>query len=186
MFKTIKYMKNITIFKILKSFVHILLISALLGSCGIYKKTDARKTPTQAKDKARDNLKTGKGASLNKILGGRRGGTNFEFSSSNPLWRSSLEILDFLPLTTVDYSGGVIITDWYNDTKSSNESIKVTIRFLSNEIRSDSVKIIVHKRTCGQTNNCRVNILNSKIKDELLTSILAKAVLMEKEPKKKN
>ncbi len=31
------------------------------------------------------------------------------------LWRASLEILDFIPLTTVDYSGGIIITDWYND-----------------------------------------------------------------------
>ena len=49
------------------------------------------------------------------------------------MWRASLETLDFLPLTTVDYSGGIIITDWYFDnTGKSEESIKISIRFLSN------------------------------------------------------
>ena len=65
------------------------------------------------------------------------------------MWRASLEILDFLPLTTVDYSGGMIITDWYSEN-SSNESIKITVRFLANEVRADSLKIIVHKKLARQ------------------------------------
>ena len=58
------------------------------------------------------------------------------------MWRASLETLDFLPFTTVDYSGGVIITDWYSD-QDSNESIKITIRFLSNDIRADSLQVSI-------------------------------------------
>ena len=101
------------------------------------------------------------------------------------MWRASLETLDFLPLLTVDYSGGVIITDWYSDA-SSNESIKLTLRFLSNEIRSDSLKIIIHKRTCETVSNCVTTLSESNlIKDELRSSILRKAALLEKSDKQK-
>ena len=85
------------------------------------------------------------GVSLKGALGGRRS-TNYEFSTSNPLWRASLEIIDFMPLATVDYSGGIIITDWYSDTANSDESIKITVRFLSNTVQSNSLKIIVHNK----------------------------------------
>ena len=103
------------------------------------------------------------------------------------MWRASLEILDFLPMTTVDYSGGIIISDWYSDNSSNNEdSVKITIRFLSNEIRSDSLKIIVHKKNCNAQQACTVNILsNSAISQELRTSIIQKASLLEKESKNK-
>ena len=122
----------------------------LLTGCGkgFFKKVDMRERPVNAQERARQNVEEGKGVSINKMLRGR-GNTNFQFSSSNPLWRASLEILDFLPMTTVDYAGGMIISDWYSDnTNNSNESIKITIRFLSNEIRSDSLKVIAHKKTC--------------------------------------
>ena len=75
------------------------------------------------------------------------------------MWRASLEILDFLPLSTVDYSGGIIITDWYSE-ESSDNSIKITVRFLDNEIRADSLKIIVHKKNCSSEQNCKINLLN--------------------------
>ena len=103
------------------------------------------------------------------------------------MWRASLEILDFLPMTTVDYSGGIIISDWYSDNSSNNEdSIKITIRFLSNEIRSDSLKIIVHKKDCNSQQSCAVNILsNSAISQELRTSIIQKARILEKKYKNK-
>ena len=103
------------------------------------------------------------------------------------MWRASLEILDFLPMTTVDYSGGIIITDWYSDNSSSNEeSIKITVRFLSNEIRSDSLKIIVHKKKCVPQQPCVVDVLSeSSISQELNTSIVKKASLLEKESKNK-
>ena len=102
------------------------------------------------------------------------------------MWRASLETLDFLPLTTVDYSGGIIITDWYSDNSSNNDSIKISIRFLANEVRSESLKVIVHQKTCTQNLNCKVALLtDTKIKEELHTTILRKAALLEKDSKKK-
>ena len=157
-------------------------ISLILGGCGVYKKTDARNIPTKGQDRARKNVDEGRGISL-KNLGGR-GKTTYEFSSSNPMWRASLEILDFLPLTTVDYSGGMIISDWYSDTSNQKESIKITIRFLSNDIQTGSLKILVHKKTCIAPNNCLVKKIKSKIEEELQRSILSKGELIEKEDKK--
>ena len=149
------------------------------------KKVDTRKTPISGAERARQNVETGGGVSLKGLLKGGRG-TNFEFSSSNPLWRASLEVLDFMPMTTVDYSGGIIISDWYTGDTSDNSSIKISIRFLSNEVRTDSVKVIVHKKKCRQDNNCQISLMNnSKISQELKVAILKKAALFEKELKEK-
>ena len=160
-----------------------LIIFSLLLTQACNKNLDPNR-PTMAEDKRRKNIEEGRGASIASILGSRRN-TNYEFSTSNPMWRATLDTLDFLPLTTVDYSGGVVITDWYSEN-SSNEALKITVRFLSNDIRSDGIKIIVHKKNCNQNLDCKINILsNSKIKDELLSVILKKAALFEKSDKKK-
>ncbi len=137
-----------------------------------------------AEEKRRKNIDEGRGVSLKGIVGSRNK-TNYEFSSSNPMWRASLETLDFLPLTTVDYSGGIIITDWYSEN-TSNDSIKITIRFLSNEIRSDSLKIIVHKKTCNKDLVCKTNLSSGNvIKNELRSTILRKAAIFQKTQKEK-
>ena len=156
----------------------------ILTSCEALKpkKVDTRETSIKGSERSRKNIEEGGGVSLKNVLN-RRGGS-FEFSSSNPMWRASLEILDFLPLTTVDYSGGMIVSDWYTG-ESSNESIKISIRFLSNEIRSDSLKIIVHKKKCYENQSCQTKLLNnSKISQELRLTILKKAAALEKEKKK--
>ena len=156
-----------------------------LTSCGGLSKTDTRKIPTNAQERARKNVEEGRGTSINSILRDGRG-TNYEFSTSNPMWRASLEVLDFLPMTTVDYSGGMIISDWYTDQNSNNESLKITIRFLSNQVRSDSLKIIIHKKICKSNNVCSVKILeNSPINGEIRSTIIKKAALLEKEAKTK-
>ena len=165
----------------------IFLISIFLALSGCGKKLltgeDAGLT---AEEKRRKNIAEGRGASLKDIVGGRGGSTNYEFSSSNPMWRASLETLDFLPLTTVDYSGGMIITDWYTNDSDTSKSVKITIRFLSNEVRSDSLKVIVHQRICKTINECVTNLMeNSKIQEELFSVILRKASLFEKEAKEK-
>ena len=149
-----------------------------LTNCSKFKPTNARETPTNALERARKNVEEGRGVSIGGALN-RNKNTTYEFSTSNPLWRASLEALDFLPLSVVDYSGGIIVTDWYGD--EINESIKITIRFLSNEIAANSLKIIVHKKNCPINSNCSVNILNSKINNELLTSIVKKAAVLEKQ-----
>ena len=159
------------------------IVCLLTLSCGEAfkpKKVDTREVSTNVQERARKNIETGRGTSLGGLL---NRGTNYEFSTANPMWRASLETLDFLPLTTVDYSGGVIITDWYNDN-TTNDSIKITLRFLSNEIRSDSLKVIVHKKKCSSNQNCRVDKIKSKIEEELLASILKSAALIEKSDKK--
>ena len=161
--------------------VLILSILILLPACN--KQMDPNRAIT-ADEKRRKNIEEGRGASIGSILGNARGSTNYEFSTSNPMWRASLETLDFLPLTTVDYSGGVIITDWYSE--NANNSLKITIRFLSNEIRSDSIKIIVHKKDCKTETNCIVKVLeNSLIHNEIRSTILKKASLLKKSDKKK-
>ena len=167
-------------------FLIVPLTLAMLTSCGGAfkpKKVDTRQVPIKGSDRSRKNIEEGGGVSLKNVLN-RKGGS-FAFSSSNPMWRASLEILDFLPLSTVDYSGGMIVSDWYTD-ESSNDSIKISIRFLSNKIRSDSLKIIVHKKKCSENQVCQTRLLNnSKISQELRSTILAKAAELEKESKKK-
>ena len=154
-----------------------------LNSCKALKPkwVDTRNVPTDARERARKNVEEGRGVSFGS-LGHKK--TTYQFSSSNPMWRASLEVLDFIPLTTVDYSGGVIITDWYNDN-AGNDAIKVTVRFLSNEVRTNSIKVVVHKKTCDNNQNCATNKIDSKIEEELVTSILKLAAKFEKEKKTK-
>ena len=163
----------------------ILLFTFLLVSCAKYKKVDSRKVPQNAQERARKNVEEGRGISVKGLLGKNKGGANFEFSRSNPMWRASLDTLNFLPLSNVDYSGGIIITDWYSDSLENNDSIKITLQFLSNEIRSDSIKISIFKKRCNTNNICTVSKTKSKIEEELKRSILTKAVQLKKSKTKK-
>ncbi len=158
----------------------------LVTSCGFYEKVDQRQMPDGAKAKARKNVEEGRGVSIGSLLKKNAGKGEFEFSTSNSMWRASLDTLDFIPLTTVDYSGGMIITDWYSDNNQKNQSIKITLRFLSNEISSNSLKINVHQKTCTTDLKCSTILLEeSQIKNELRTVILRKATQFEKDKKKK-
>ena len=112
--------------------------------------------------------------------------TNFEFGTSNVLWRASLKTLDFIPLATVDYSGGIIITDWYTEGKLNREQIKIQIRFVSTELRSESIQVISYKKIC-QTNNECLNIagnenFNREIKDLIINT--ARQIKIEESKKK--
>ena len=165
----------------------ILLFTCFLftSSCGGGKRSDASKIPTNALERAKKNVEEGRGMSIGNVLN-RNKNTNYEFSTSNPMWRASLETLDFLPLSVVDYSGGMIITDWYGNDNNLNESLKITLRFLSNEVRVDSLKVIVHQKKCSTSSNCSIKILDSKIQEELLTTIIRKAALLENESKSRS
>jgi hypothetical protein len=150
-------------------------------------KFDKDAKPMSGPEAARKNIEEGRGVSIGKAVKGIGKGTTYEFSTANPMWRASLETLDFLPLTTVDYSGGIIITDWYyDDTASSEESIKISVRFLSNDISSENLKVTVHQRICKNSVNCKIDLLeSSSIKEELHRTILRKASLIEKDQKNK-
>ena len=165
-----------------KIIVYFFLFSLLL-SCGkgLFKKVDTRKVPISGPERAKQNIKEGRGVSLGKAMG--KGSTNYEFSTSNPMWRATLDILDFLPLTTVDYSGGIIISDWYTDETNNNQALKITVRFMSNVIQSNSIKITVHRKKCSVNQSCKVDLFKSRIQDELIASILREATILEKQVK---
>ena len=169
-------MKNISILNA-KPFL-LLLILAFLNACSsdIFRPAPTSEIPTNVRDRVAKNMEEGRGFSL---LGKRNKGGDFQFASANPLWRASLEILDFMPITNASYSGGIIITDWY-DESGSEDSIKITIKFLSNEIRSDGLDIQVYKKNCKSFEGCQTIRDNGKIKNEIKFAIIKKAAQIEK------
>ena len=164
-----------------------LVIFLFFTSCGkgFFKGGDAKKYPPDPRERVKKNLEEGRGFRLNDTLGkGLQGGGNFEFASSNELWRASLDVIDFMPLLSANYSGGVIITDWYSENQ--NESIKITLRFLSNEVRSDAILVKVFYKKCNTVMNCEVSEQDGSIKKEIKKEILKKAALYKKQTKEKN
>ena len=157
----------------------ILFISVLffLHSCGLYKPTDARKVSPNANERVKKNMEEGRGFRIAGL--GKKGG-DFMFSSANPMWRASMDKLSFAPLSVVDYGGGIIITDWFSEG-DSNEEIKIAVRFLSNEIRSDALKIIIHKKKCETFNNCKITTIENSTNNEIKLAILKRAARIEKE-----
>ena len=157
----------------------LLFISILLfiTSCGIYRPTDARKVPVNANERVKKNMEEGRGFRISSL--GKRGG-DFMFSSANPLWRASMDKLSFAPLSVVDYGGGIIITDWFSDGDST-EQIKIAVRFMSNEIRSDAIKIIIHKKNCETFNNCKVSTIENSTNNEIKLAILKEAAQLQKQ-----
>ena len=147
-----------------------------LNSCGIYKKTDSKKTPTNADERIQKNIEEGRGFRLGSL--GKNKGGDFQFASSNPLWRATLDKLNFAPLNNVDYAGGVIVTDWFSEN-DTNEQIKITVRFLTNEIRSDAVNIIIHKKICNTQNKCKINKIENTLNNEIKFAILKKAAQIQ-------
>ena len=165
--------------KIMK-FIKIVLFTALLlniSGCGIYKPVDARKVSPNVNERAAKNIKDGKGF---RILGGddNKGGA-FEFASSNPMWRASIKLLEFTPLSNVDYSGGMIITDWFSDEKKENVYTKITVRFFSNEVRADGVNVIIYKKVCNEFNKCKTSKVESALANEIKLAILKEAAIIE-------
>ena len=168
----------------IKNFSILSIILVFLNSCGgKMPGADAKKFPPEPEKRVKKNLEEGRGFRLD-TLGQQKGGT-FDFASSNELWRASLDVIDFMPLTSANYSGGIIITDWYSDG-SSNEAIKVTIRFLSNEVASNSLAIKIFYRKCDTNFNCTVSERKGNLTKELMRKILKKAAIYEKQKKDKN
>ena len=161
----------------------------ILNSCGnnFFRGADAKKVSPDPRERVKKNLEEGKGFRLDNAVKNRVGrGGNFEFASSNELWRASLDIIEFMPLTSANYSGGIIITDWYSNNTNPNETIKITIRFLSNEIRSDAIDINVFYKKCDAEYKCVVQKNNKNIEAELRREILKKAAIYQKQTKAKN
>ena len=173
---------------ILKNIIVIVVVALFLSNCkgGKLPGADARKIPYDPKERVKRNLEQGKGFRLGNVIDNNRSGGDFQFASSNELWRASLDVIDFMPLASANYSGGMIITDWYIDSSNPNESIKITIRFLTNEIRSDSIAIKTFYRTCKNINECFVSEKKGSLSQELRKEILKLATKYKKETDEKN
>ena len=171
--------------KIINTVLIILLSSIFLISCnGKFPGADARKYDSDPKKRVAKNLEQGRGFRLSEM--GKSNGGVFEFASSNELWRASLDTIDFMPLASVNYGGGIIITDWYSTDQNSNESIKILIRFLTNEIRSDALEIKVFNKKCFTQTNCVTSEKKSNITIELKEKILKTAAIYKVENKTKD
>jgi hypothetical protein len=183
--------KNMSLKKYLIKIIKILSFVTLFGflqyGCnGKLPGADARKFPADPKLRVKKNLEEGRGFKLNDASNQDAKGGVFEFASSNELWRASLDVIDFMPLASVNYSGGIIITDWYSNEQSQNESIKITIRFLTNEIRSDALNIKIFTRKCKENLvNCKYIDSNKSLVAELKKEILKRAAKFKLEDKEK-
>ena len=169
--------------KISKILVFICILPFLLNSCA--NRGDARKSPPQPELRVKRNMEQGKGFRLLDSMN-KGGSTNYQFASSNELWRASLDVIDFMPLSSVNYSGGIIVTDWYSNNEDGNESVKISIRFLTNEIRSDALNIKVFKKVCKVNNNCKISESSGELIKELKKKILKTAKIYEAKKKDKN
>ena len=150
-----------------------------------YKKVDAKEFPPDPKLRIKKNMEEGRGFRIMDTVK-NKGGTSYEFASSNPLWKATLDTLDFMPLVSANYSGGIVITDWYSENSSPDESIKITVRFLTNEIRSDSLDIDVFIKQCKtNSTNCVIKKQNNEFVSSLAKGILKKAALYENQRIKK-
>ena len=148
-----------------------------------YKKVSAKDFPPDPKERVKKNIEEGRGF---RVMGNLSTGTNYEFASSNPLWRATLETLDFMPLVSANYSGGIIITDWYNDASSSGQSVKISVRFLTNEVRSDALDVKIFTKNCDTTVDCKITEDKGTLVLEITKSILKKAAIYKKQNKEKN
>ncbi|MDB9819425.1 DUF3576 domain-containing protein [Candidatus Pelagibacter sp.] len=160
------------------------LLAILFNSCGKLPGADARKYDPDPKKRVQKNLEEGRGFTIMGSMKKARGGV-FEFASSNEMWRASLDIIDFMPLSSVNYSGGIIVTDWYSNDQSSNESIKISIRFLTNEVRADALDIKVFSKKCLALTNCITSEKTGDLITELKTKILRTAAIYEKQKEEK-
>jgi len=174
------FIKNSTIKQIIPLF---LLISIFFGSCGVFRKADVSEFPILESDKRKKNIDEGRGVTFG-LLGGKKSG-NFEFASSNEMWWATIDVLDFAPLINADYGGGIVITDWYSEEGSQNEAIKISVQFLSNEIRADGLSVKVYKKNCINNQNCKISKIESSINQEIKLAILKKAALIKKNINKK-
>ena len=151
------------------------------SACGPfkYKKVSAKDVPTNVRDRVKKNMEEGKGF---RLMNQMKKGTNYEFASANPLWRATLDTLDFMPLVSANYSGGIVVTDWYSENSTPTESVKISVRFLTNEIRSDALDINVFLKKCSENlTNCSISKNNTDFVADLNMNILKKATKYQKD-----
>ena len=176
-------MQNIFLF--LKKTIVITLILLVASCAGKEKEEETTVKTKRFNPNVRERALSAKndGIFLNKDRGGSG---SFEFATSNPLWRASLEVLEFMPLQALSYSGGLISTDWYSKG-SIDESIKIAVRFNSKELSISSFTVVSYKKLCSNGINCKIVDGSTKFNSEIKSQIIdkARAIKLAEEKKKK-
>ena len=168
-----------------KKFLAICTIFLFLSGCnGKLPGADARKIPYDPDERVKRNLEQGKGFRIDEAFSNKGSGT-FEFATANELWRATLDTIDFMPIATANYSGGILITDWYSEDENLNESLKISIRFLTNEVRSDALDVKIFYKKCENIVNCKITQQTGDLKSEIIKEILKKATIYAAETEKK-
>ena len=184
--------KNTTVnLQVIRRLFNIFIFSILLTSCSLWgsKEKSANSNYENISVKKKDwepnvlkRVDQEKGG-LTNIFGAERSTAS---QGDNVIWQASLEVLADIPLAQANYTGGVIITDWYNSS-NSNESIKISIFINSARLEVNSFDVKSFKKTCSAANNCQtVNLtsdFNQKIKDRVLEK--ARIISIKKETNKK-
>ena len=168
-----------------------LVVILFLSSCGkdMFTFPSAKHVPIDVQERVEKNIEEGRGISFG---GPKTQGGVFDFASSNEMWRASIEVLDFVSFTNASYSGGIIITDWFSGNKDSQEEnlreLKITVRFLSNEIRADGLKVIVHEKLCSSIDksDCQIQKIESEITNQIKLAILKKASIFKEQGDRAN
>jgi len=172
-----------------KYFIYLMLLLLTFSGCSnnIFRRADVKDTPINVNDRVKKNIEEGRGIRFGK--GSSKGGT-FDFASSNELWRASMDVLDFVPFSNASYSGGILITEWFDgnsNDKNEKRDLKITVRFLTNEIRSDALDISIHERKCQSNGtSCSVNKIKSELEPQIGLAILKRAAILEKKQFSKN
>ena len=185
--KTSGFSLKMSFFK--KYLIYLTLILLTLSGCSsdIFRRADVKDTPINVNERVKKNIEEGRGIRFGK--GSSSGGT-FDFASSNELWRASMDVLDFVPFSNASYSGGVLITEWFDgnsNDKNEKRDLKITVRFLTNEIRSDALEISIHERKCQNNGTtCSVNKIKSELEPEINLAILKRAAILQKSQFSKN
>jgi len=168
-----------------------LIVILFLSSCGkdMFSFPSAKDVPIDVNERVQKNIEEGRGISFG---GPKRQGGVFDFASSNEMWRASIEVLDFVSFTNASYSGGIIITDWFSGNSKDEETrlreLKITVRFLSNEIRADGLKVIVHEKLCSSIDksDCQIQKIESEITNQIKLAILKKASIFKEQGDRAN
>ena len=168
-----------------------LIVILFLSSCGkdMFTFPSAKDVPIDVNERVEKNIEEGRGISFG---GPKKQGGVFDFASSNEMWRASIEVLDFVSFTNASYSGGIIITDWFSGNNKDEETklreLKITVRFLSNEIRADGLKVIVHEKLCSSIDksDCQIQKIESEITNQIKLAILKKASIFKEQGDRAN
>ncbi|MCW8916916.1 MAG: DUF3576 domain-containing protein [Magnetovibrio sp.] len=89
------------------------------------------------------------------------------------LWRASLDTIAFMPVTSADPFGGVIITDWFSPAETPSERFKLNVYVLGKALRADGIRVSLFRQMYDQSGNWRDATVQAdagrKLEDAILT-----------------